>query len=83
MRIEEDLSCAELVELVTEYFDGALSELDQTRFEEHVIFCEGCANHLLQMRETVGVLGRLEETDLSDDVASDLLAAFRGWKSGE
>ncbi len=82
MRLNEDLSCAELVELVTEYFDGALAPVDQTRFEEHVIFCEGCANHLLQMRETIRVIGHLEEADVPDEVADELLAAFRGWKRG-
>lgn len=82
MRLDHDISCAELVELVTRYFDGQLSDLDRQRFEEHVVFCDGCANHLHQMEHTVRVVGRLRESDVDDDVASALLDAFRGWKTG-
>jgi uncharacterized protein YicC (UPF0701 family) len=72
----------EFHELVTRYFDGALSDLERTRFEEHVVICDGCSNHLHQMRTTVRVVGRLEETDLDDETSTVLLAAFRGWKGG-
>jgi hypothetical protein len=82
MRLDEDLSCAELVEIVTEYFEGALPTSHQLRFEEHVIFCEGCATHLLQMKETIRVVGVLTEDDVPDQAADELLAAFRGWKRG-
>jgi anti-sigma factor RsiW len=32
----EDLSCQELVELVTDYLDGALAPVQRARFEAHV-----------------------------------------------
>jgi anti-sigma factor RsiW len=82
MRLSEDLSCRELVELVTDYFDGALSERDRERFEEHVVFCPGCASHLEQMRTTIAVTGALTEDDLPERTAAELLEAFRGWKRG-
>lgn len=82
MRIESDISCAELVELVTRYFDGDLPDVDRTRFEEHVVFCDGCASHLDQMKHTVRVLGRLREDDLDNEASTVLLDAFRGWKTG-
>lgn len=81
MRLADDLSCAELVELVTEYVDGALDPCDRERFEQHLVVCDGCANHLEQMRSTIEVVGRLEEADVGDEMAAELLVAFRGWKA--
>jgi anti-sigma factor RsiW len=80
LRLSEDLTCAQLVELVTDYVEGALSERDRERFEEHVVFCGGCSNYLDQMRRTIELTGRLAEEDLSEEAKDGLLAAFRGWR---
>ena len=80
MKLSEDLTCAELVELVTEYLEGGLSERDRERFEEHVVFCGGCSNYLDQMRRTIELTGRLTEDDLPAGSEASLLAAFRDWK---
>lgn len=80
MRLEDDLTCRDLVELVTDYVEGELDPRDRERFEEHIVFCDGCANHLEQMRTTIEVVGRLEERDLGEEMAAELLVAFRGWK---
>ena len=80
MKLSEDLTCAELVELVTDYVDGALDDVDRQRFEEHVILCNDCAGHLDQMRATIAVVGRLSEETIPPEAAADLLDAFRGWK---
>jgi anti-sigma factor RsiW len=77
-----ELTCKELVELVTEYLDGALSSEELERFEEHLVYCGPCVTHVEQMRETIRVAGALREQDLEPDVADDLLAAFRGWREG-
>ena len=77
---EPDLTCVELVELVTEYLEDGLSEAERRRFEDHVRDCEACANYLYQIKETIAVVGRIETDDLSDEARSELLAAFRGWK---
>ena len=74
------LSCKELVELVTAYHEGALSARDRQRFEEHVVFCDGCASYLDGMRRTIEVTGRLTEEDLLPEMERDLLAAFRDWR---
>jgi anti-sigma factor RsiW len=42
----EQLSCQELVELVTDYLEGALSPVDAARFEDHIGRCTGCAAYL-------------------------------------
>ena len=79
MKLAGELTCAELVELVTDYLDGALPSDDAGRFEEHIILCPGCASHFDQMRESIRVSGRLREEDLPPDVADRLVQAFRGW----
>ena len=80
MRLEDDLTCKELVELVTAYHEGALLPRDRQRFEEHVVFCDGCASYLDGMRRTIEVTGRLAEDDLLPETQRELLAAFRGWR---
>jgi anti-sigma factor (TIGR02949 family) len=75
------LDCDELVELVTDYFEGALPAPDRTRFEEHLGDCPGCVTYVDQMRLTTTALGRLCEEDVPSDARALLLAAFRDWKS--
>jgi len=80
MRLSEDLSCAEVVQLVTDYVEGALPAGDRRRFEEHIVICDGCGTHLEQMRTTITVVGRVREDELSTRAVDELIAAFRGWK---
>ena len=52
-----DLSCRELVELVTEYLEGALPEGERARFEAHLANCAGCETYLEQVRATIALVG--------------------------
>ncbi len=81
-RDEPELTCRELVELVTDYLEGTLADAERERFDRHVGACDGCANHLDQMRVTITVVGQIELAHLSEQTTSDLLAAFRGWARG-
>ena len=54
-----EMTCQELVELVTEYLEGALPDPDRRRFDEHLDGCPHCVVYLEQMRVTVRVAGRL------------------------
>jgi anti-sigma factor RsiW len=74
------LTCQELVELVTEYLEGALTEHDRDRFEAHLMTCPSCQAHLAQVRETIRIIGNVSEESLSEQAERDLLEAFRGWK---
>ena len=78
----DEMTCKELVELVTEYLEGTLFTLDCARFEEHLAGCPGCRTYLQQMRHTIRVLGRLPEESLSPDSREELLRTFRTWKRG-
>jgi len=75
------LSCQELVELVTDYLEGALSPVDVRRFEEHTAGCENCTRYLEQLRQTIRVAGTITTADLSPEMEDELLGAFRDWSS--
>jgi predicted anti-sigma-YlaC factor YlaD len=77
---EPELTCKELVELVTDYLEGALSPADRARFEEHLSMCTGCRAYVEQLRDTVRLTGMLTEDHLSPRVRDDLLGAFRAWR---
>ena len=83
MDAPNDLTCRELVELVTDFLDGALAPEERVRFEEHLVFCPGCAYHLDQIRATIRVAGELHEEQISAEAQSTLLAAFRTWHQTE
>lgn len=77
----EWLTCRELVELVTDYFEGALPLEERRRFEEHIAVCPPCRAHLQQMRQTIRLLGRLTEQTVPPRARAELLRAFRDWKA--
>jgi anti-sigma factor RsiW len=77
----EQLSCQELVELVTDYFEGALPAEDRARFEAHIGGCDGCVAYVEQMRTTIELMGRLEPDDVTPEAQAALLGAFRNWKT--
>jgi len=78
----EQLSCQELVELVTDYFEGALSSEARGEFEHHIAGCTGCHEYVVQMRRTIELTGTLTTEDVPPEAAERLLAAFRDWRSG-
>jgi predicted anti-sigma-YlaC factor YlaD len=78
-----ELTCRQLVELVTDYLEGKLAATDRMRFEEHLLICEGCSAYLDQMRKTIEVVGSLQEDSIPPPMRDDLLAAFRAWKAGD
>ena len=80
--IAEQLSCQELVELVTDYLDGALSPGDRVRFDEHIAGCVHCRAYLEQIRVTIQLTGALLPEQLDPAAETALLEAFRDWKSG-
>ena len=76
----DKLTCQELVELVTDYIEGAMPATERERFEQHLARCTGCRNYLDQMQRTIQVLGKLTEADVVPAARDDLLDLFRDWK---
>ncbi len=73
---DDELTCRELVELVTDYLEQALAEPERLRFEAHLTACEGCRDYLDQMRRTVATLGRRPPQALGAADRAQLLALF-------
>lgn len=75
------LTCQELVELVTDYADGALSPSERRRFERHVNACPGCAEYVEQMSRIPALVRSAAPrgTGLTPDAERSLLDAFREW----
>jgi anti-sigma factor RsiW len=82
--IDQDyFTCRELVELVTNYLEGALTPADHAHFEAHLAICPGCATYVQQMRQTIALLGKLPEPTIAPHAPNELLAMFRNWKGAK
>jgi anti-sigma factor (TIGR02949 family) len=77
MRLDRELTCTEVVELVTAYLDRRLAVQDTERFEEHLAFCDGCSTYLDQMRATIAATGEIRDADVPIELRDRLLATFR------
>jgi anti-sigma factor RsiW len=75
-----EMPCQELVEVITDYLEGALAETDRLRFEAHLAECDACRDYLEQFRQTIALVGRVEPEQLSPRTREELLAAFRDWR---
>ena len=76
----EELSCREVVEILGDYLDGAMTPEDRIRLEEHLADCDGCTAYLEQLRVTIRLSGRLPEDSVSPEAMAPLLEAFRAWR---
>lgn len=76
-----EMTCQELVELVTEYLEGTLPANEAARFEDHLADCPHCRVYLDQMRHTIGALGRLPRETVPPAVLDELVGYFRTWKT--
>jgi predicted anti-sigma-YlaC factor YlaD len=81
VRVEE-LSCREVVEILGDYLEGAMTPEDRVRLDEHLADCDGCADYLEQLRVTIRLSGRLSEETVSPEAMAPLLKAFRAWRRG-
>ena len=76
----DDTTCAEVVELVSDYLDGTLAEQEAQRVADHLDGCPGCEAYFEQVRATSEGLGRVEADSLPTDVRASLLEAFKNSK---
>ena len=74
----EHICCQEVVELVTDYLEGALPPAEAALFEQHLNFCDGCDWYVDQLRATIATVGRIEHEEVPPAMRQKLLAAFRG-----
>ena len=77
-RIQE-LSCQEIVELVTEYVEGTMDAGLRAAFDHHLAKCDGCSSYLEQMEATIRLSGTIRPEALSPQFQAGLIEAFRGF----
>jgi anti-sigma factor RsiW len=75
------MTCAELVELVTDYLEGELREDRRAAFERHIASCHACTAYLAQIDRTRHALGSLAEGSIPPPARTALLHAFRDWRA--
>lgn len=77
----DELVCQQIVELVTDYLEGALTRSQRRRFEAHLADCEHCSEYLKQMRATIALTGQLRAEDLTPEMREDFAALYRRWRA--
>jgi anti-sigma factor RsiW len=73
---EASIRCDRLVELVTDYLEGALDEAAVADFDAHLARCPGCTEYVRQIRQTAEALGRVSLDGLPDAARARLIDAF-------
>jgi anti-sigma factor RsiW len=76
-----ELACQEVVELISDYLEDALTTRGRRRLEHHLAGCPHCSAYLAQMRETLRLTGRLTPEDLSPEMTEEFSEIFRRWSS--
>ena len=80
LRRPKELPCQQVVEMVTDYLEGALSSGDRRNFENHLTGCPNCTEYLAQMRETIRLAGRITSEDLTPEMRTDFTDLYRRWR---
>ena len=78
---QPELVCQQVVELVTDYLEGALPPADHRRFEAHLADCPHCTEYLAQIRETIRLAGRVAPEDLTPVMRTELTDLYRQWRA--
>jgi hypothetical protein len=68
-----ELACKQLVELVADYLDDALSPDMRARFEEHLAGCDGCTTYLSQTQRVMAELRDLSTVPDSQDADPEII----------
>lgn len=79
----ESIACRQLVELVTDYLESALSPAQLRAVEDHLAGCEDCTRYLAQMRQVIALTrGTFDPKALPGNLPSGMLdglmESFRG-----
>jgi anti-sigma factor RsiW len=81
MTTEADVTCREVVELLSDYLDDAIPAPDRARLDAHLAGCVGCSAALEQLRETIRVTGTLTEEQVGQEQLEPVRSVFRAWRS--
>jgi predicted anti-sigma-YlaC factor YlaD len=74
------MDCNELVEVITDYLEDTMPAESRARFEDHLVYCDGCTAYLDQMRATLVAMGKIPPESVSGQARERLLQSFLDWK---
>ncbi len=74
------MTCSEVLELLTEYLEGALSAAEHARVNDHLDGCDHCRRDLAQLEASISATGALRQDAVPDHVRESLVRAFRGYR---
>jgi anti-sigma factor RsiW len=72
----DHLACVEVVEIMADYLEGALSEGEARRLRRHLDTCPGCAEYLQQLRTIAGSLRGVTDDSFPAEMRDGLIADF-------
>lgn len=78
--VQHGYACEEIVQLASEYLEGAMTPDEMARFELHLNLCDGCSIFLEQVRSTAALATSLPVEQIPEDMQIKLLEAFRDWQ---
>jgi anti-sigma factor RsiW len=70
-----DLACQHVVEMVTDYLEGALPPDDAAQLEQHLVLCDPCVQYVDQHRTLIAALGQLPARESTEAPATASSAA--------
>ena len=73
---DQEVTCREFVELITDYFEGELTSRTLSQVEEHLVMCDWCVTYAEQMRQAIALTRTLSEPPLPEP-SDTLLEALR------
>ena len=76
-----EIPCQQVVEMISDFLEGALPARERRRLEHHLSGCPHCSAYLAQMRETLRLTGRLVPADLSPEMQREFSDVYRRWRS--
>jgi anti-sigma factor RsiW len=76
-----ELTCREMVELVTAYLDDAIEPAQRAALERHLAGCPHCTEYFAQIRLVRAAAGRVEPEDIAPQARQELLALFSRWQA--
>lgn len=76
------MNCQRLVELITDYLEGAMPEEERGLVDVHLAVCGGCTTYLEQYRATIRLSGMLTEEHISPEALEALRGVFRDRLNG-
>jgi hypothetical protein len=79
---EDEITCQQFVELVTDYMEGAVAERTLSQVEEHLVMCDWCVTYLEQTEAIINALAALGTEPHAGHLRESTLSLLRAKRGG-